>query len=207
MKTLFLTSSAQKVMHKVITQFPDGYRNKTAFITTAAEGEEGDKSWLLNDRSALEKVGLQTFEYTLTNKTSEQVKNDLSNADVLFFSGGNTFYLLQQIQQSNSASVIRDFIHTGKIYVGSSAGSLIAGPNIEVAKKVDSVEHAPKLSSFKALGLVNFEVLPHWGSPEFKDLYLNQRLDHAYTSNCPFVMLNDMQYVYVKDDWVQIQEV
>ncbi|HSW97344.1 MAG TPA: hypothetical protein VLF89_05970, partial [Candidatus Saccharimonadales bacterium] len=57
------------------------------------------------------------------------------------------------------------------------------------------------------LALVDFTVLPHWGSKYFKDLYLNQRLEHAYSMDNKLILLTDKQYVYVHEDWYRIEEV
>jgi len=53
-----------------------------------------------------------------------------------------------------------------KVYIGSSAGSIIAGPNIEPIKSFDDPS-AAKLDSYDAIGLVDFVVLPHWGKEKY----------------------------------------
>ncbi len=180
---------------------------RLVFIKTAAEGEGGDQQWLKDDRDALKNIGFQVTDYTLGGKAEAQVRNDLANYEVIFFSGGNTFYLLEKIQQSNSANFFREQISKGVIYIGSSAGSVVAGLDIEVVKRLDAMEKAPNLNGFAGLGLVNVTVLPHWGSSYFKKLYLHQRLEHAYSMDNKLILLTDKQYVYVQDDWYRIEEV
>ena len=53
-------------------------------------------------------------------------------------------------------------------------------------------------------GLVNFTIMLHWGLKIFKNLYLGGRMDVAYNSEIPFVLLNDQQYVEVKDGMLKI---
>lgn len=206
MKRLFLTSSVSCVAQDIAKKI-EKKGLKLAFILTASEGEDGDKWWLDEDRSALKKTGLKTSDYTLTGKTKDQVKEDLENFDVLFFSGGNTFYLLEKIQQSDCAQLIADFIENGKIYIGSSAGSLIAGPDILPIKDLDNIKKAPNIKGYKGLSLVDFVIFPHWGSDIFKDRYLKYRMEHSYNRTNNIILLTDNSYVEVKDDWYRIVKV
>src|SRR5476651_1309948 len=105
MKTLFLTSNAETVIDDLAQHFdrsPKGMR--LVFIKTAAEGEGGDQQCLQQDREALTNIGFEVTDYTITNKTEDDIRLDLAADQVIFFSGGNTFYLLEKIQQSKSAN-------------------------------------------------------------------------------------------------------
>lgn len=206
MKKLFLTSSAGVVASDMVRHIP-AQGLKLVFINTPAEGEDGDKQWLENDRSALVKAGFTVSDYTITGKTSEEVKNHLASFDVIFISGGNTFYVLEKIQQSGCAQVIRDYVEQGKIYIGSSAGSVLAGPDIYPSYYVDAIEKAPNLKGYSGLGLIDVVVLPHWGNDHFKELYLNKRLEHAYTSDYKIILLTDNQYVQVEGERYEIVDV
>ncbi|MCL2203020.1 MAG: peptidase E [Defluviitaleaceae bacterium] len=50
--------------------------------------------------------------------------------DVLYVTGGRTTHLLQRIKETKFDKIIRHMVHANKLYVGVSAGSLIATPNI-----------------------------------------------------------------------------
>ena len=203
MKILFLTSSCFDVAADVAKQM--GKRGLSLlFIKTASEVEEGDLWWLQKDRDSLLKAGFKVADYTVTGKTKTQIEEKLQKTDVIFFSGGNTFYLLQQIQLSGCADSIREHVEKGMPYIGSSAGSQIAGPDIWPAYRLDNVDKAPKIKGFAGLGLVDFIVFPHWGNDEFKDLYLNHRLEHAYTDKYKIILLTDNQYIVVEDDIYKI---
>lgn len=210
MTTLFLTSSVHAVAHDLVRHFQHGTKGlRLAFIDTAAEADGGDKSWLRDDRDALTGVGFDVFDFTFTGKTQKEIREELSKADVLYVSGGNSFYLMQQIQQTGAAKVLHELVlKQGKPYIGTSAGSVIAGPDTYPVYRLDKVEKAPKLKGYKGLGLVNFVIMPHWGSDHFKNLYLHQRLEHVYVEDQhPLIFLTDSQYVYVKDENFQIIEV
>jgi dipeptidase E len=205
MKKLFLTSSVNVVAADIAQQLDIATRNKLAFIDTAAEVETGDKKWLLRDRQSLVDVGFEVFDYTITNKNETQLRSDLAVADYIYISGGNTYYLLEKAQKSGFVTVIKDLVlNQGKIYISTSAGSIVAGPDTEPAKRLDKLEAAPELQGFEGFNLVDFCILPHWGSNTFKDLYLNHRLDHAYKKGqVPLILLTDKQYLKVEDNNVQ----
>ena len=159
------------------------------------------------DRKALVKAGFVVADYTVTGKTKTAIRQEVKMADVIYFSGGNTFYLLQQLQLTQSAGIFRNAIKAGKIYIGTSAGSIVAGPDIYPTYNLDKVKEAPRLKGYKCLGLVDFVVLPHWGSQHFKERYLKQRLTHNYNIKNKLILLNNYQYVQIESDWYRIVEV
>jgi dipeptidase E len=183
---------------------------KLAFIYTAAEVEEGGKEadWCQADRKALVDIGFEVTDYTVSGKLKLELEAELAPFDVLYVSGGNTFYLLQQAQQSEFDDVVKKLVNSGKIYIGTSAGSVIAGPNIEATNTIDNAKQAPELSGTVGFNLVNFLIFPHWGSAYFRDLYLDRRLEFSYNENqLPIIILTDRQYVWVKDNAFEIVEV
>ncbi|QQG52310.1 MAG: Type 1 glutamine amidotransferase-like domain-containing protein [Candidatus Falkowbacteria bacterium] len=205
-KRIFLTSSVHAVARDIAKKIGGAKNKKLLFISTAAENEK-DTSWQTRDCNALIKAGFKVAEYTVTGKKKAAVAAAVKQADVIYFSGGNTFYLLQQLQLSNSLSVFRAAVKAGKIYIGTSAGSIIAGPDVYPVYNLDKANVAKKLKGYRGLSLVDFVVFPHWGSEHFKERYLNQRLAFNYKVKNKFILLNDCQYVQVENDWYRIVEV
>ena len=206
MKQLYLTSSGSLVIDRIVQDINIS-NNKLVFISTASEVEKGDLAWLESDRQSLVIAGFDVFNYTITNKKKQDIKNDLKKFDILFVAGGNTFYLLEKSQQCGFIDVARELVlKDDKIYIGSSAGSVIAGPDIYPVFIADDVSLAPNLKGYKGFGLVDFLVFPHWGNNKFKDNYLNKRLDHSFNDTNQTILLRDNQYIEVKDDWYRIVE-
>jgi len=211
MKHLFLTSSigtpgvAESICAKLGLHKP----LKTAFITTPVEppSEQEDLSWYETDRAALTKNSFDFFDYTITGKTLKQIKQDLVDIEVLYVSGGDSNYLLEQSQKSGFIDFVRNYANTGKPYIGTSAGSIITGPMLPHYLWIDE-SRVVNLKDFTAYGLVNFTLIPHWGCRFFKDLYLGGRMSQIYLESLqPFVLCNDHQYVEVTDDWYKIIDV
>lgn len=203
MQRLFLTSSVCFVADDIAKKI--NQKNlKLVFITTPVEGEEGDLQWLEDDRNALIKAGFLVTDYTITGKTKAEIEQELSKYDVIYMSGGNVFYLLEKIQESKSADVFKKLVNDGKIYIGTSAGSIIAGPDIYPLKDLDNINQAPNIKGYEGLGFVNFVIFPHWGNPLFKERYLNLRLQENYNVKNEIVLLPDGSYVLVEDNFCKI---
>lgn len=209
MKRLYLASSIDRTAERIAKDIgKDPKSLKLVFISTAAEGEKGDKRWLEEDRNGLVKAGFNITNYTITDKSPSDIENDLKNFDIIHVNGGNSFYLLLQARKSGFDKWIKITILSGKkIYIGSSAGSMVVSPNIEIARKIETGEYENKLKSFESFGLVDFITLPHWGSDYFKSMYLNHRLDFAYKPENKIILLNDWQYVKVEGEMYKIVDI
>ena len=86
----------------------------------------------------------------------------LSNVDAVFIGGGNTFRLLTRLYAFGLLEPIRALVEQGLPYIGSSAGSIVAGPSIKTTKDMPVVEPP----SFNALNLIPFHISPHYLDPD-----------------------------------------
>ena len=50
--------------------------------------------------------------------------------DAVYFTGGDTGHLLRRMKETGFDEIIKKMVYANKVYVGASAGSLIATPNI-----------------------------------------------------------------------------
>jgi dipeptidase E len=200
MRKLFLTSSVNFVAGDIAKKLDLTSNNKLVFITTAAEPKTGDKTWLKNDRQSLVDAGFAVSDYTITGKNSDRLKNDLKGFDFIYLSGGDTWYLLNQSKKSGFFTLIKDLIFKeGKTYIGTSAGSIITGPKCPdyLLPKGEVLD----IENQKGYGFVDFIILPHWGSDDFRNKYLKGRLEIAYKKDqFPLVTLTDNQYIYIEGD-------
>ena len=94
--------------------------------------------------------------------TARDPEQAVAEADAIFIGGGNTFRLLKALQDLGFIEPIRRRIGEGAPYIGSSAGSNVAGPTIKTTKDMPIVQ--PR--SFEALGLVPFQISPHFQDPD-----------------------------------------
>jgi len=164
---LFLTSQASMVLDKIVSII-DKPANQLSvvFIPTAGNPYGEDKPWMDADRDKLKELGFKVTDFDINGKNEDEVRGKLSKTDIIFVAGGNTFYLLEKMRKSGTDKVINELKNSDKIYIGSSAGSCIAGPDIEPLTAFDDPSKA-QLESSKALGLVDFVVLPHAGKEKY----------------------------------------
>jgi dipeptidase E len=82
----------------------------------------------------------------------------LGAADGVFVGGGNTYALLKRLRDAGLLEALRARVTAGLPYLGASAGANVAGPTILTTNDWNVVG----LDAFAALGLVPFNINPHY---------------------------------------------
>ena len=97
-------------------------------------------------------------------------KAAISEAEAIFVGGGNTFRLLNSLYELDLLDQIRERVETGMLYIGSSAGSVIAAPTIRTTNDMPIVE--PSL--FNSLGLISFQINAHYLDPDPNSTHMGE---------------------------------
>ncbi|MDP5044237.1 MAG: dipeptidase PepE, partial [Leeuwenhoekiella sp.] len=111
-----------------------------------------DKAREAFDNLDIEVVGLHEFN---------DPKAALQNAEAVFTGGGNTFLLVDQLYKNDLMATLRERIFEGLPYLGTSAGTNIAGVSMQTTNDMPII-YPP---SFKTIGAVPFNINPHYLDP------------------------------------------
>jgi dipeptidase E len=116
----------------------------------------------------------------------------VEETDAIFIGGGNTFRLLKALQDLDLMEPIRRKVGSGAPYVGSSAGSNVAGPTIKTTKDMPIVQ--PR--SFDSLGLVRFQINPHYLDPDPNSRHMGETQEERILQ---FLEENDTPVVGIRE--------
>lgn len=180
MANIFLCSYFAEVASKIneVINFQDKH---IAFIDTAAKFEEVNfyvdeaVEILENFGARLRHLDISCSQSSVVSVSSQdklfcddKILATINECDVIYVSGGNTFYLLNELRKSRVWQAIKNAVKSGKIYIGESAGAIVAAPDTRYATLMD--ENSANMSDFTGLNLVDFCVVPHFGCEPFVEV-------------------------------------
>jgi dipeptidase E len=130
--------------------------NRVLFVPYAVADRQG---YAARARSAFETLG-----YALDSiHEAASPRAAVTAAEAVFVGGGNTFRLLKTLYDEDLLTMIhRRVLEGGLLYSGASAGSNVAAPTIKTTNDMPIVEPP----SLRALGLVSFQINPHYLDPD-----------------------------------------
>lgn len=172
-------------------------RKKILFIPTATNVDEY-KKYIHLTQKVFEDFGYEVENFDISVFSEETVKEKISETKIIFVSGGNTFYLLQELKKKNLISYLREKIENGLLYIGESAGSVITAPNIGYADIVDDKALATELNDYTGLNLVDFYVVPHFEEEPFVES--SRKVVELYKDKLDLKVINNKEVVLVEND-------
>ncbi len=161
--------SIEKALSDLVGKNPED--TTLCFIPTAATVEMGDKDWFINDLKNIDKQGFKSISIADIGAIPKEMwKPQMDEADILFFSGGNTYHLMEWINKSGLKELLPEYLKT-KVWVGISAGSMVTNPDLaaKISQAVYDEDH-DKIGEIPGLNYVDFYFLPHLNSPHFPNL-------------------------------------
>lgn len=197
---LFLASFAAKSLDKALNLLPNKPKNqiRVAFVPTAADTYK-DKWFVKEDRDKLEEMGFDIFDLDIKDKEKAELEEKLRNVDIIFVAGGNTFYLLDKVRESGFDEIVKRLVFGERVlYIGSSAGAVLACPDIKPIELLDDPSAVPNLKSTKGLNLVDFVVLPHYGDKKYEEKF--KKIVDEYQDKYTLIKLTNEQAVIVEGE-------
>ncbi|UNK21136.1 Type 1 glutamine amidotransferase-like domain-containing protein [Paenibacillus sp. N3/727] len=202
MKKMFLSSSFADSVNSFKNFAGMNLENKSVtFIPTASMVEEVTHHVDLA-KEAFHNLGMNIFELDISKESREDIIQNLKNNDFIYISGGNTFFLLQELKKKSLDKVIIQEVNNGKMYIGESAGTIIMAPNIEYIYLLDNKEKAPELGSYQGLNEINFYPVPH-----LQNDYLGGEVEQIikkYQNKIELLPITDNQVILVDGEKISV---
>ena len=194
---LLLTSTVEFFAPKLPLVFGDKLQDMNVLcIPTAAYVEEGYEAWLKPELAAIKPLVKSFVEFDIKNKTQSELLDTLLNIDVLYVTGGNTYYLLEAMNEIKFEEVLDVFFKRGGIYLGSSAGSIVMCPDIDFIREMEEPEKA-NLGSTTAHDLIDFSIVPHVNQKKFHHAF--EDILSGVNKDKKTIGLRDDQALWIED--------
>jgi dipeptidase E len=169
---------------------------KIAYIPTAANGEFYG-SWKGGESiQEVLSLGAEVKVVELESCVYQDIYPQIRGCDILWMAGGQSGYLLYWIRRSMLDKKLNEILDEGTIYVGSSAGSMVCS-RTQYASEWFIGEPEPCASLYPGLGLIDFEIYPHYEDellPQIKKLWTKGEL----------YLLKNGEVIIVEDDKVEV---
>jgi len=205
MKKLFLASSFKDVAHIFKKFANEELKGKRVSFIPTASIVESYTAYVNAGKEALEQFGLHLDLLEISELSSHEVAIKLKQNDYIYVSGGNTFFLLQELKRTGVDKLIVEQINAGKLYIGESAGSIILSPNIQYVNELDDSSKATDLENFDALHVVDFYPLPHHTNFPFIEAVENTI--EKYQSTLNLLPISNSQVIIIKDSEIKVETI
>lgn len=170
--------------------------NKIVFIPTAGNVEPYT-GYIDEGIEMLKSLGYEVEILDITKFDETYLKDKFLKTECICLSGGNTFYLLQEIKRKNLVEVLLKRIKEGLFYIGESAGAIIMSENIEYSQMMDDKSIASELDDYTGVNVFDHYVLPHIGEYPFEES--TQKILENYQDKISLVAINNSEAILVND--------
>lgn len=168
---------------------------RIGYITTATKMVRTHKQFFEDYKNIVIEEGYNLEEIDIEGKTEVELREFFKNKNVIHIEGGNTYYLLKIIRETGFDRILKDLLDEGKVYIGTSAGSYIMCPTIEVTNWNMSGKDRFGVTDFTALNYVPFVLKVH-----YKDDQEDIIREKIKTLKYPIRILRDGQGILVEDN-------
>lgn len=123
---------------------------------------------------------------------------ELAASDAVFIGGGNSFRLLSALYRTGLREAVTDAVRAGLPYMGASAGTNMAAPTLRTTNDMPIVQPP----SFETLGLVPFQINPHYLDPDPESTHKGETREERLTE---FLEENDVPVLGLREgSWLRV---
>lgn len=177
---------------------------KLAFIPTAANVENGDKGWLVEDLNNCRKLNFSQIDIVdISALPLDVFRPRLMEAEVIFVGGGNTLHLMNWVRQSGLENELTELM-SSRVYVGLSAGSMIVSKWWSGVYDKKYYDEPDEVGRYPCLGWVNFHIIPHYSNEMFPKINGENMRKLGEEIKEPLYVLDDQTAVKVNGDKIVV---
>ena len=168
---------------------------RVAFIPTASI-HEGYTGYVGSARTVFKKLGAELTEIEISTANVSDITQAFDAADIIYFTGGNSFFLIDQLRKTGTDTLLKQQLEKGKLFIGESAGAIVCAPELSYIEKMDPIPKDYSQNGCTGLNLIDFYVLPHYLTASFKKI--TAEIMQSFP-NIELCAINNAQAVIVKD--------
>jgi len=151
---------------------------------------------------AFDKIGKKLIGIHTYKNPIEAVQS----AKGIFIGGGNSFVLVAELYNQNLILPLKEAVQKGTPYLGTSAGSNIAGQSIGTSNDMPIV-YPP---SFDTLGIIPFNINPHYLDPDPNSKHKGEtretRIKEFHKFNkIPVIGLREGSWIHMQKDQILLK--
>ncbi len=166
--------------------------------------DENHKGFVYETRKTLESfdIKLNYLDLREYRQRNDGLRSVLESYDIVWFGGGNTYYLRWLMRASRFDTMIKDVLDRGVVYGGGSAGAIVACHDIRFYDLVDDPKLSPEHVTV-GLGLTDVVLIPHWGTKSIAQ-ELTKIRDQFTKVGKELICMTDQQALVVTSEGCQL---
>ncbi len=173
---------------------------KVAIVNEAFAVQHGDKRWVLDNLNSVAKHFPSELDIIdLLALNIDEIEQRLSDKDVIFVVGGHTDYLMHVFNKSGFSELLPKLLED-KVYVGSSAGSMVIGRRLSTEAYTKVYGEDQDFGITEYMNLVDLAIKPHLDSDNFPNNRAKILDEFASGTDFPVYGLRDDAAIVINGD-------
>ncbi len=168
---------------------------------------ESREKYKLSQTEGLQQLGFDVMELDLRNYFGkpDDLKEHLSQMDVVWVNGGNTFVLRRAMEYSGFDTIITERIKANTIvYAGFSAGVVLLYKSLKGLDIIDDPNGVPEGYNdeiiWDGLGIIDYAVAVHYDSDHPESALMDEEIAYYKKNNIPYKPLRDGEVIIIDGD-------
>lgn len=185
---LLLYSDFSNTPKNELTEYFGNLKNKICLF--CAYADEDAHSYIKREKNALSKIFENIIDLTPNYKFKDKI-------DCIFISGGYNFELSYKLKKYNQFDKIKNIVKSGVLYIGNSAGSVMAGVDFEFTLNYEPPRFELEIDSNKyGFGFIKNNVLVHFSKYIYSVKSQTLAKEEGY--------INHLKVKYIHPDYITI---